>query len=322
SVRNSAEALITLFPGLERLRVYGARDGGVPNLCFGHLADHYAERLVEFRCDNSVSLSQDTQFPLVRIAHVTCRKGSGNAFPRFNSETLEELFLYYAPLSLDLGAFAASDDSPDIVFPKLKILQLLYHGGDDDDDDDEDNNMRATRQDGRPWRLYFPQLRDISVDCRWSRCPHLENAVFPVAMESFKITSNATLLTTIAAKSLPTTQHLNVQVAKNPDNTPGAFAAINTIMSSMRPCKEVTLDIADEDLPMLPEDITFTGLTCLIIASPTSMRTIIELIQKLRRLEYLRIMDYTIDNIPPEVHVPAPDKPELLPPFNTNIETL
>ncbi|KAJ2795093.1 hypothetical protein H4R21_005254, partial [Coemansia helicoidea] len=184
------------------------------------------------------------------------------------------LFLNYAPPSLDLGAFAANDGSPDIVFPKLKKLQLLYRGGDDDDDDDEDNNMQVVRQGGRPWRLHFPQLRDISVDCRWSRCPHLENAVFPVAMESFKITGNATLLAAVAAKSLPTTQTLMLEVVEGPDNTPGVFAAINTIMSSMRPCKEVTLDIADEGLPVLPEDITFAGLTHLIIASPTSMRTI------------------------------------------------
>ncbi|KAJ2806924.1 hypothetical protein H4R21_000677 [Coemansia helicoidea] len=300
----------------------------VVNLYFGHLADHYAERLVEFRCDNNVSLSQDTRFPLLQLAHVTCREGSGHEFPRLNPETLEELFIYDAPPSLDLGVFAADNDSPDIVFPKLKRLQLLYRGDDNnhdddfDDDDEEDSNMQVTHEDVRPWQFHFPQLQAIGVICRWSRCPHLEDAVFPAAMESFNIVSNATLLTAVAAKSLPTTRILSLEVVMNPDNTPSVFAAINTIMSNMRPCKRAKLKIADEDLPVLPGDITFAGLTHLDIASPTSMRTIVGLVQNLRQLVYLEIRNYNIHDIPPEVAVPAPNKPELLPPLDTRIEML
>ncbi|KAJ2790708.1 hypothetical protein H4R21_006457, partial [Coemansia helicoidea] len=68
-------------------------------------------------------------------------------------------------------------------------------------------------------------------------------------MDAFSITGNATLLTTVAAKLLPTTQNLRLELVKNPDNTPGVFAAIDSIQSSMRPCKKATLKIADEDLP-------------------------------------------------------------------------
>ncbi|KAJ2802286.1 hypothetical protein H4R21_002476 [Coemansia helicoidea] len=296
-------------------------EGSMSNLYFAHLADHYAERLVEFRCDNSVSLSQDTRFPLVRFAHISCPDGSGHEFPRLNSETLEVLYIYNAPPSLDLGAFAANDDSPDIVFPKLKKLQLLYCDGDDNHDGD-DSNIQVTRQDGRPRRHRFPQLQATCVICRWSRCPHVEDAVFPAAMESFMITGNATLLTTVAAKPLPTTQHLTIEVVEDPVNTPSVFAAITSIMSSMRPCKRAALVFTDENLPVLPEDITFTGLTQLDIASPTSVRTVIELVQKLPRLVTLGISSCTIDDIPPEVAVPAPDDPELLPPFDTRIDTL
>ncbi|KAJ2772552.1 hypothetical protein IWQ56_001329, partial [Coemansia nantahalensis] len=288
-VRRNAEALTLVFPGVERLCLYSAGEGSMASLYFGHLADHYAERLVEFRSYNDVSLSQDTRFPLVRIAHVTCREGSGSEFPRLNSETLEVLYIYNAPPSLDLGAFAANDDSPDIVFPKLKKLQLLYCDGDDNHDGDDSN---------------------------------IQDAVFPAAMESFMITGNATLLTTVAAKLLPTTQNLRLELVKNPDNTPGVFAAIDSIQSSMHPCKKATLKIADEDLPVLPGDITFAGLTHLDIASPTSMRTIIGLVQNLRQLVYLEIRNYNIDDIPPEVAVPAPNKPELLPPLDTRIEML
>ncbi|KAJ2805632.1 hypothetical protein H4R21_001187 [Coemansia helicoidea] len=198
---------------------------------------------------------------------------------------MEELYVYDAPPSLDLGAFGASDDSPDILFPKLEKLQLLYRGGDD-------NNIQVIHEDGRPRRFHFPQLRDISVDCRWSRCPHIEDAVFPAAVDSFSIAGSAALLTAVAAKSLPTTQNLVLEVVDDSGNARSAFAAINSILSSMRPCKKATLNIADEYLSVLPKDITFTGLTNLVIASPTSVHTIIELVRKLPQLVSLYISAY------------------------------
>ncbi|KAJ2754498.1 hypothetical protein IWQ56_006497, partial [Coemansia nantahalensis] len=126
-------------------------------------------------------------------------------FPRINPATLEDLRVNEAPSYLDLGTFSTSDDSPDIVFPELKTIVLNYFDG------HSRRNMRVASRGRRPWRFHFPRVRDISVDCKWGRCSFIENAVFPVAVNSFSVTGNAALLTAVAANSLPTTQSLELE---------------------------------------------------------------------------------------------------------------
>ncbi|KAJ2767562.1 hypothetical protein IWQ56_003279 [Coemansia nantahalensis] len=283
------------------------------SLFFEQLAGHYAGQLRRFNCDYPAALPQDRRFAQLRRVWITGRETGDYTLPYMDPAILEELCIYNAPPSFDLGVFGTGNGSSDIVFAALERFELSYR---------QSGSPQPTHQEVGPRRFHFPHLRNVHIRCHFDRCSAVENAVFPAAVDSFSIAGSSVLLPAVAAMPLPSTRDLDVYVVRRSGSTRNVFAAVDGILSSTRPSHKVQLCTQDERLPVPPECIAFFGLTKLVIYAPTRTRTIFELVQKLPRLVILAVFTWTLDDFLPDIAVPAPAEHEPIPPFNTKIRAL
>ncbi|KAJ2687696.1 hypothetical protein H4R19_006617 [Coemansia spiralis] len=150
----------------------------------------------------------------------------------------------------------------------------------------------------------------------------LEYAVLPPRMESILIGMRSTTFQQLADVALPATKRLALSVYHRSGGDPSGLPAINRLLASARGCESLELEIRDDELSVVPESITCTGLTRLSVSGPTSVDTMLALIKKLPKLTGLTFYDLDLRDVQTDISVPEADEDAIVEPLSTSLRGL
>ncbi|KAJ2798307.1 hypothetical protein H4R21_003983 [Coemansia helicoidea] len=229
---------------------------------------------------------------------------------------LADMWLANLPSYHSWAPFSTDSNSQVIEFPKLKRLWAIYFTV------NRDGGFAGRHRDGHPWRLHFPSLKTLNVECTQNTCPLLEYAVLPPHMESIHIQLHVATYLSIANRVLPTAKRITIRTTSGASGDASGLPAINRILESACASESLGLEINDRLLPVVPESITCTTLTQLLIAARTSLDTMLAFIERLPRLVSLTLYDLGVNAIQTDISVPDADEETVVEPLRTSLESL
>ncbi|KAJ2688137.1 hypothetical protein H4R19_006587, partial [Coemansia spiralis] len=203
-----------------------------------------------------------------------------------------------------------------IEFTKLKRLFVGYNRI------YEENGVAVRHRDGHPWELRFPSMEELSVHCVQDICPLLEYAVLPPHMESISIDIKSATFQQLADVVLPATKRLSLSISLGSDGDPSGLPTINRLLESAHGSESLELNINDDQLPVVPESITCTTLTHLLISGPTSVDTMLALIKRLPNLTGLRFHNLDLSDVQTDISVPEAGEDANVEPLSTSLRGL
>ncbi|KAJ2782631.1 hypothetical protein H4R18_002151 [Coemansia javaensis] len=316
-IRQTIASLAATMPGIRRVSFKGYIASPVVRELDGQLAVLYSGQLEGLLSQHPIAVPPDHTFRHLGSVSIWY-DGSGPSYqhPGVDPTRLVSLELESWPPNNTWAPFSADGDSGAIEFPSLRRLtatSCTNHVVD---------SVEARHRDSHPWKLHFPRLNRLHVECRQSACPLLEYAVLPPRMGEISIEATEPVLVRVAEMRLPTSTRLKVAVSRYADGSPAALAAANRILESAQESKEVALRVRDEALPVLPESITCTSLTALSIFSDTSVDAMLGLIHMLPGLARLAVLSLTLSNAQEDISVPGPDEPCLAEPLGPKLKEM
>ncbi|KAJ2806296.1 hypothetical protein H4R21_000927 [Coemansia helicoidea] len=211
---------------------------------------------------------------------------------------------------------AADSDSRTIEFPKLKKLLATYYTT------HLENGVAVRHRDGHPWKLQFPRLESLYIQCTEDICPVLEYAVLPPHMESIHIQLRSATYRDHANLVLPATKRLVIEIVGGSEGDTSGLPVINRILESARGSESLEMHINDRMLPVVPDSITCTALTQLNVAARTSVDTMLALIKKLPNLIGLAFFDLDLSDSQVDMSAPEADKDTVVEPLHMSLEYL
>ncbi|KAJ1730045.1 hypothetical protein LPJ61_003226 [Coemansia biformis] len=306
-------ALAALMPELRQAFLGGENTHPIATAICSYLAEFYTEQMQVLYTQYPITTPSGHRFKCLKNASINYDNLSGYHPPSMDVADLEVLNLYNAPANHSWTPFSTNDDSYNIEFTKLKQLCIGYHAM------HEENGIVVPHRDGHPWRLCFPNLEILSIMCTKSICPLLEYMVLPSHMNEITIKMKLEHFQHYAAVSLPAANKIVLKVYPFSIGEPIGLPAINRILDSVRGSDNVELEIMKSTIPVLPGDITSTTITRLLVAGPTSVDTMFELIQRLPNLVGLILYKLDMDSVQTDISVPEAGEHTPVEPYDTKL---
>ncbi|KAJ2716834.1 hypothetical protein H4R19_000397 [Coemansia spiralis] len=150
-------------------------------------------------------------------------------------------------------------------------------------------------------------------------CPLLRYAVLPASIESIHISMNAAAYENIADIMLPASKRLTLCVKSLLNHPSRGFAAINGLLKRVRRCDMVELLVSDSTMSVSLENITCTTLTHIAISGPTSVDSMLALIERMPNLTELVFDRLDAQNIQSDVLIPSADEDAVIEPLSTSL---
>ncbi|KAJ2805973.1 hypothetical protein H4R21_001054, partial [Coemansia helicoidea] len=222
--------------------------------------------------------------------------------------------LAYGPANHSWAPFRADNSSRVIEFTKLERLFVGYlkiH---------QENGVAVRHRDGHPWQLQFPSLKKLRIFCSRDICPLLEYAVLPPRMESISIELRSDAYLGIADLVLPATKHLSLRIEMQSLGDPSGLPVINRMFESARGSESLELVVKDCMLQVEAESITCTALTHLSVSAPTTVDTMLAIIEKLPNLVQLTYLELDLSDIQADISVPGPDADAAVEPLSQSLK--
>ncbi|KAJ1726736.1 hypothetical protein LPJ61_004993, partial [Coemansia biformis] len=306
-------ALVMLMPELRQVFFWGQNTHPIATAICSHLAEFYTEQMQVLYTQYPITTPLGHRFKCLKNASISYEHLSGYHPPSMDIADLEVLNLYNAPANHSWTPFSTNDDSYNIEFTKLKHLHIGYYAI------YEENGIVVPHRDGHPWRLCFPNLETLSIMCTESICPLLEYMVLPSHMNEITIEMKLEHFQRYAEVSLPAANKIVLKVYPFSIGEPIGLPAINRILDSVRGSDNVELEIMKSTIPVLPGDITSTTITRLLVAGPTSVDTMFEIIQRLPNLVGLIFYKLDMDSVQTDILVPEAGDHTPVEPYDTKL---
>ncbi|KAJ2806339.1 hypothetical protein H4R21_000906, partial [Coemansia helicoidea] len=207
-------------------------------------------------------------------------------------------------------------DSRVIEFTKLQKLYVTYSSI------SEMEEAVVCHKDGHPCKLHFPGLNALSIESTGDTCPLLKYAVLPRRMEMIHIAMPPAAYRDIADLVLPATKSLVFDVADFSGGDPSDLRIINRLIDRARGTKWVALKIGDDSLPVVPENITCTALTHMMISRPVSVDTMLAFLGRMPKLVMLILDKLDSSDVQTDMSVPTTDDSAIIEPLSTSLKLL
>ncbi|KAJ2714547.1 hypothetical protein H4R19_001669 [Coemansia spiralis] len=311
-----SDALATLVPDVRRLYCGGINNNPIARLLYGRLAAHYVGQLQFVQSRHPISVPLDRQFTRLQKVDMDFDHVVDYQLPRMASGELVDINLSNGPPNHSWASFSTDSSLRMIEFTKLKKLRFAYYAI------YEENGVAVRHRDGHPWELRFPSLERLNIHCSEDVCPVLEYAVLPPHMESIFIDMKSSTFQQLADVALPATKRLSLSVSWGSDGDPSGLPTINRLLKNARGSESLELNINDDQLSVVPESITCTGLTSLLVSGPTSVGTMIALIDKLPKLSGLTFYNLDLSDVQTDISVPEADEDANVEPLSTSLRVL
>ncbi|KAJ2714375.1 hypothetical protein H4R19_001762 [Coemansia spiralis] len=310
------DALAALVPDVRRLDCGGLNLNPIARSLYGRLAAHYADQLQLFKSRHPISEPLDCQFTRLRKVDISYDQVIDYQLPRMASGELVDMSFTHAPPNHSWASFSTDSSLRMIEFTKLKKLDVSYY------EVYRDNGVAVRHRDGHPWVLRFPSLESLSISCGQDFCPLLEYAVLPPHMESIYIDVNPATFQQLADVVLPATRRLSLSISRSSGGDPSGLPAINSLLKSARGCESLELEIKDYQLPVVPESITCTALTRLLVSGPTSVDTMLAFIERMPKLRELTFDKLDLSDVQTDISIPEADEDANVEPLSTSLRVL
>ncbi|KAJ2798798.1 hypothetical protein H4R21_003789 [Coemansia helicoidea] len=314
-VAEVSDMLTTLMPDVRSLEC-GSNRSPISQSLWGRLASHYAEQLQRFESHRPMILPLDCQFVKLKMFHTNYNYVNGYQLPHVASGELVEVSLVYGPPNHSWASFSADNDSWAIEFPNLTKLCVEYHSV------YLENEIAVRHRDGHPWRLHFPSLKVLYIECFRDICPLLEYAVLPPHMESITLDMRSAAYLEMASVVLPMTKRLSICISRHSSGDPIGLPVANRILESAHGCEELKLRIDDQMVYVLPETLTCTALTHLEVSSIISVDTMFAVIRTLPKLVMLALHNLDLSNIRANLRVTYADKDAVVESLHPSLKSL
>ncbi|KAJ2805313.1 hypothetical protein H4R21_001309 [Coemansia helicoidea] len=310
------DALAALMPDLRRLECGGADSNPIARSLYGRLASNYAGQLEWLDSGHAIAVPPDCHFTRLKKAVVSYGDVADYQLPRMVTGELTAMSLLAAPSNHSWAPFSTSSGSQVIEFPRLRQLFVGYRTT------YLANGIAVRHRDGHPWRLHFPRLESLRIHNSQQACPLLEYATLPAHMESIYISMESAAYLNIASVVLPAAKRIDLHITPESHGDTSGLPAINRILESARGAESLELAVEDNTLRVGPGSITCTALTQLAISAPTSVDTMLSLIEGLPNLVKLTVLCLDLSGIQADVSVPGADADASVEPLSMSLESL
>ncbi|KAJ2785520.1 hypothetical protein H4R18_000465 [Coemansia javaensis] len=331
-----SSGLADMLPGVQRLAYSGGRSGAAVERVYGKLASRYTGQLQMLHATSPIAVPHGavfTQLEDVSIDYYTgvdanqtpvvCRyTGLLISMPdaelddrlmRMLPDTLVRLRLTNLPIDHSLESFGMEGGPREVRFESLLSLVVTYEAR-------TGNNRRMTpRQDASTWRLHFPRLKAMSVDCAWGACPILNDVMLPSHMDTVVLGVTVGGLRSIESIVMPAARRLAVTVHESDYTARNAAIAASRLVRSAAGSREVELSVDDPAVPVLPDGFQPHSLTRLAISAPTSVDVMLRLVQRMAGLVRLEIRRLEPGATQLDISVPELGDPCTVGPLNATL---
>ncbi|KAJ2781755.1 hypothetical protein H4R18_002668, partial [Coemansia javaensis] len=222
--------------------------------------------------DIPIVVPREHKFTRLEDVRLECDGRDGYQHPSVDPARLTHLTLVGWRPSHSWAPFSAGGDGWLIEFPNLKELVVKYDSG------KAANGADVRHSDGYPWRLYFPALESLVVECQLDDCPLLQYVLLPPRISAISIKVRAPVFQRTMATSLPATRYLEIRSDSDASDDSTTAVAAGHILEDTWGRVETVID-ADSPFSTVfgagvcglitdlsvPSAVTATAMTWLII---------------------------------------------------------
>ncbi|KAJ2807386.1 hypothetical protein H4R21_000495 [Coemansia helicoidea] len=316
NIAGVVRALTALMPDVRRMGCQGSDRSQAASLICGFLAWRYADQLRWFDSNHRITVPPGCQFTRLRLVSLSYDLATDYQIPQMAAGELVDVMLMDGPSNHSWASFSADSDSRVIEFTNLKGLLAVYRTT------HLENEVAVRHRDGHPWKLQFPRLESLNIQCGENICPLLEYAVLPSHMESIQIQLRSATYQDHTNLVLPATKRLILGITGESEGDPSGLPVINRFFESARGSESLELHINDRMLPVVPDSITCTALTHLLVAARTSVDTMLAFIERLPNLTELTLYTLDLSDTQADISVPGADEDTVVEPLHTWLESL
>ncbi|KAJ2715428.1 hypothetical protein H4R19_001211 [Coemansia spiralis] len=309
-------SLAALMPGLREMSFRNYLQSKVATLLFGRLVGLYANQLQVLHSNSAFTTRQDLVFAQLRdvdIGGLVCDTMEYR-LPRLDPEAIESFVMTSFTANVMWSMFCTNADTGyAITFPRLKKLELIFI--------EQTMTPIARHSVEKPWALQFPAVKHLSIVCRNDECPSMENAVFPVRLESLTIEAEQGLLRAIAGAKMQVSRSLTARTFYFAYESDDDVLAINRIFAEAGNCRSRKLQIeSDGGIPF--ELFTYKGFTHMNMSGLVGVDDMIEHIRWQPELVSLEVLDLTPGTDRMDFSIPEYAEHEPVAPLDTQIRNL
>ncbi|KAJ2784357.1 hypothetical protein H4R18_001161 [Coemansia javaensis] len=281
---------------------------------YGHLAAHYAGRVLALSCRHPFAIPADQPFACLEAATVDYDHEVSHVIPRISTAQLARLSILNTPPNHPWAPFDDGLDAEAIAFPRLRTLRLRY------------DTICAQPVKGCPsWRpreLRFPSLDVAEIRCPAAACPALQWAVLPRRMHALSISLQRGAFQRLAQRPLPDVRHLTLGIYEGGCSDDTFLADTNCIFARAHKSETRALNIYDYTLQVRPCDLVGAALTSLMVTAPVPASAVLELLTGLPGLKSLALRALVADSVDPRIALPVPGACLRVQPLGTAVSSL
>ncbi|KAJ2708483.1 hypothetical protein H4R19_004723 [Coemansia spiralis] len=283
---------------------------------YGRLAEHYADQLQLISSGHPFDVSPDRRFTKLQSLFICYDDKVDYQLPRIASGELVDMKLVGVPPNISWASFGTDSDPRVIEFAKLEKLCLKYMTLRDED------RALLPRQAVQPPDLRFPSLKKLDIHWTEDIVSLFKHAELPPRMESIYIGILSATPEQFAGVVLPETKRLSLGIPMTAFGRSNGLPIINHLFSRARGCESLEMRLGDMTQTIMPDDITCTNLTQLVIAGSVRVDTMLAFIGRMPRLAKLKLDRLDPVNIHTDISVPDADDDAVVEPISNSLKEL
>ncbi|KAJ2303664.1 hypothetical protein IWW55_002814 [Coemansia sp. RSA 2706] len=304
---NIVAELGVLLPSLHKLIMDDCATCNIHNNLYEGLANRYAGRLQLLESSQEIQPLDVLAFSRLTSLALTFTSFFKHYVPQVCVESLRRLSLAEIP-SFNVWLLFRRANEPAISFTELKHLYIKYRFGNFDEMSVDVNQVR----------LRFPNIKCLTVKCLHQYCPVLANGVFPAYLHKLDIECSAAACRLADKLAIQCIQELKLGLQCNAADLPGAFPAVERLLSKTVGRKNVMVSIVNGSIGCML-NTKWPRITGLQTLAPTTVHEMLTILNCVPSLTKLMLHSFTLHELSSVMDIPEIESDRPLAPLHTDL---
>ncbi|PIA15277.1 hypothetical protein COEREDRAFT_88120 [Coemansia reversa NRRL 1564] len=320
NISQFVQAVFELMPNLESINCNSSNNSEIGQLLCGSLAAAYYRSIKKIISCGTLFIPEIPEFKNITYLDINLENTDSIQKAKFSSETLKYLRMYNVPPKFSWTIFTPKNKSLEIKFSNLTTLKIAYNSY----YKSKSPSAANTKLVDCP-RLYFPKLKVLDIMYHEDYQPSINCELFSDKLHTLRVSCTTNALCLVDNENLFQIDNLSLTViANNDDEQEINFSAINRIIMKAKNVNYAVIDVHNQEVLRQINNANNLPITGLNISHSVDADTIIYTVKHLQNLSNLFLNNLIITKEQAHSYTSAFSmyEPDNLVPLNKNLKKL